>query len=133
MAKEIYISLPVADLARSERFYQAIGFTKIDEFSHGDGTVLRFTDDFSIMLLRRDFYRTFIGQRTIPDPQQASLAIIALFVDSNQEVDDLLSKAVANGATLMPKLAIDGTQGMHVVDFTDPDGHILELAHMEYN
>lgn len=131
MAKQVYISIPVADLARSERFYKAIGFTKIDEFSHSDGSVMRFTDDFYIMLLLRDFYHTFIGRRTIPDAQEASLAIIALFVDSNEEVDDLVSKAVANGATLMPKLAIDGTQGMHVIDFADPDGHILELAHME--
>lgn len=131
MAKEVYISLPVADLVRSERFYRAIGFTKVDDYSHDDGTVMRFADDFYIMLLRRDFYRTFIGQRTIPDAHEASLAMIALFVDSNEELDDLVSKAVANGATLMPKLAIDGTQGMHVIDFTDPDGHILELAHME--
>ncbi len=67
MKKQIFVNLPVADLAHSERFYRAIGFSKVEEFSTDEGVAMAWSDDIWVMLLRHDFYQKFTAGRTIPD------------------------------------------------------------------
>lgn len=129
--KQIFVNLPVADLAHSERFYQAIGFSKVEEFSTDEGVAMAWSDEIWVMLLRHDFYQKFTAGRSIPDAKVTAQVLLALSLDSREAVDEMASKAIANGGTLLPKVIIEGAEGMYTEDFSDPDGHIWELVYME--
>jgi hypothetical protein len=129
--KTIFVNLPVSDLARSVRFYEAIGFTKNEDFSNDQGVAMLWSDEIWVMLLTYPFYRKFIAGRSIPDAKDSAQVLLALSLNSKQAVDNMASLAVANGATLLPEVVIEGADGMYGADFTDPDGHIWELVYME--
>lgn len=129
--KQIFVNLPVADLARSERFYRAIGFSKVEEFSNDEGIAMAWLDQIWVMLLRHDFYQKFTAGRSIPDAHGSAQVLLALGIGSREEVDAIAAKAVANGGKLLPKVVIEGAENMYGKEFSDPDGHIWELVYME--
>jgi predicted lactoylglutathione lyase len=52
---QIYINLPVADLAAATAFYEAIGFTKNEQFSDSNGSGMMYDDNLTVMLLTHEF------------------------------------------------------------------------------
>ena len=58
MSRMIFINLPVKNLERSRRFYEAIGTRQEPRFSNEQGTIMHFSDQIAVMLLTHDFYRT---------------------------------------------------------------------------
>ena len=101
MAKMIFVSLPVRDVARSTAFYEAIGLAGNAKFSDHTTSCLVFSDTIQIMLMTSDKYRHFTS-KTIADPKTMSLALLCLFVDSREEVDEMIGKAKAAGGKLDP-------------------------------
>ncbi len=91
MAKTIFISLPVNDVDRSTAFYQAIGLTGNAQFSDHATSCLVFSDTIQVMLMTSDKYRHFT-RKEIADPKTTSLALLCLFVDSRQAVDDMIGR-----------------------------------------
>jgi len=47
----LFINLPVADMERSKRFYEAIGARNEPKFSNGHGSIMLFSDQIAVMLL----------------------------------------------------------------------------------
>uniref|UniRef100_UPI0035CC3A0F VOC family protein n=1 Tax=uncultured Sphingomonas sp. TaxID=158754 RepID=UPI0035CC3A0F len=119
-SRKIFINLPVADVAASTAFYEAIGFTKNPQFSNDKGACLVWSDDIYIMLAARDFFSTFTP-KPIADTHATSAALFALSFDSRADVDAITVAAVAAG----------GTEGhdpedlgfMYSRAFWDLDGH----------
>lgn len=79
------------------------------------------------MLLREDFFRTFTDKQ-ICDTRSHVEVLTALSVDSREEVDELVAKAVAAGGST-PRPATD-YGFMYSRTFEDLDGHTWELVHM---
>ena len=131
MKKTIFVNLPVSDMARSESFYKALGFTKQEDFSNELGIGMAWSDEIWVMLLRHDFYQKFTAGRSIPDAHVSAQVLLALGIGSREEVDAIAAKAVANGGKLLPKVVIEGAENMYGKEFSDPDGHIWELVTME--
>jgi predicted lactoylglutathione lyase len=129
MAKMIFINLPVSDLARSTAFYEAIGAVKNPQFSDPTVSCIKFSDAIQAMLMTHDKYR-FFTSKEIADPRTTSLALLCLFVDSRQEVDDVIGKAKAAGGTLDPS-PIDDYDFMYGRSFEDPDGHMWGVSWMD--
>ncbi len=129
MAKMIFVSLPVSDVARSTAFYQAIGLTRNAQFSDGTTSCLVFSDTIQVMLMTPDKYRHFTSKE-IADPKTMSLALLCLFVDSRQAVDDMIGKAKAAGGDLDPS-PIDDVDFMYGRSFEDPDGHMWGVSWMD--
>ena len=129
MAKMIFINLPVSDLARSTAFYQAIGFTRNAQFSDHTTSCLVFSDTIHVMLMTHDKYRYFTSKE-IADPKTMSLALLCLFVDSRQAVDDMIGKAKAAGGNLDPS-PVDDFDFMYGRSFEDPDGHMWGVSWMD--
>lgn len=128
MAKMIFVNLPVADVARSTAFYEALGFTKDPRFSNEQASALSWSDGIHFMVLDKALYATFTPKQ-IADATKVSQVLIALSLDSRAEVDALCEKAYAAGGG-EPHGPED--QGfMYSRAFEDLDGHGFGPFHMD--
>jgi len=96
MAK-LYINLPVSDLPRATAFYEAIGFTKNQDFSNEDASAMVWDDTLSVMLLTPGFCANFLGKKTISDAHTTTEVLNALEFDSREAVDTFFEKAIQAG------------------------------------
>lgn len=121
MTKMIFVNLPVADLAKSVAFYEALGFTKNLMFSDETAACVVWSETIHVMLLTHDKWKSFTD-RPIP-PVTSSEVSLALNFDSREEVDALLEAAAAHGgvADINP---VQDLGFMYGRDLVDPDGHV---------
>jgi hypothetical protein len=130
MAKMIFVSLPVSDVARSTAFYQAIGAVKNEAFSDDrTASCIAFSDTINAMLMTPDKYRHFTSKK-IADARTTSQVLLCLFVDSRQAVDDMIGKARAAGGNLDPS-PVEDFDFMYGRSFEDPDGHMWGVSWMD--
>lgn len=129
MPKLIFVNLPVADLARADAFYQAVGATKNPQFSDQTASCMVLSETIHVMLLTHDKFRTFTP-KAIADPRAATEVLIALSADTKAEVDELVAKAVAAGGKADPG-PVQDHGFMYGRSFEDPDGHIWEMFWMD--
>ena len=120
MPKMIFVNLPVADVAQSTAFYEAIGFEKNAQFSGDHASSLMWSDTITIMLLDRAFYAT-LTPKPIIDAHATSGVLIALSFDSRAAVDAIAEAAVAAGGREAHGPEDQGF--MYSRAFEDPDGH----------
>jgi predicted lactoylglutathione lyase len=80
------------------------------------------------MLLVEPFFQGFT-QKPISDAHQSTEVILALSVDSRAEVEDVIAKAVAAGATIPNAPQDHGFMFQH--GFADLDGHQWEVFWMD--
>jgi predicted lactoylglutathione lyase len=133
--KMIFLNLPVEDLARSKRFYEAIGWSINKDFTDENAACVIVEDNICLMLLSKDFYATFT-KRPIADTLAASGALYALAMESREAVDALTEAAVEAGGTEEvneQKRAQEAEVGMHGRAFQDLDGHQWEPFFMDYS
>jgi predicted lactoylglutathione lyase len=123
MSRKIFVNLPVEDLERSKRFYEAIGARNEPKFTNEAAAMMVLSDTIHIMLLTKPFYSTFTT-RPIADAHQTSQVLLCISCDSPAEVDEITNAAGAAGGKIDVSQE-DQTQGgpMYGRDFEDPDGH----------
>ncbi|MGL4965704.1 MAG: VOC family protein [Inquilinus sp.] len=129
MPKMIFVNLPVADLAASIRFYEAIGCHKNEQFSDHRAASMVWSDTITFQLLTQDYFQTF-APRPLAKPREAIGMLIALSRDSRAEVDAITEAAAAAGG----KADIRERQDLGFLygrSFEDPDGHVFEPMWMD--
>ena len=131
MAREpmIFVNLPVADLAASRRFLEAIGATNEPKFTDETAAMMRFSDAINVMLLTRDKFAGFTPRETA-DAHAVSEVLIALSRRSREAVDATIAAAVAAGGSADPGPKQDYGV-MYGRSVADPDGHIWEFVWMD--
>lgn len=119
------ITLGVADLARAERFYTALGWDRSPASVDGVVTFLIGTGRMVLSLYGRDALAHDSGVAAAGDGRSVALAVN---VASPAQVRRLAERAVAAGGrvTAAPAQADWGGTTAYV---TDPDGHLWEVAH----
>jgi predicted lactoylglutathione lyase len=130
MERMIFVNLPVTDLERSRRFYEAVGATNEPKFSNEQAAMMRFSDSIAVMLLTHDFYSTFTA-KPVADAHSSSAALLCLSAGSTGAVDEMVDAAAASGgkADPGPKQEMGGM--MYGRSFEDPDGHHWEVMWMD--
>ena len=128
MAKMIFLNLPVTDLPRSMKFYEAVGFTNNPQFTNEQAAAMMWSDEIVVMLLTHDFWKTFTS-KTIPNAHETAQVLLCLGHDSQDSVEAIVSKAVAAGGKADPTPKQD-LGFMYGRSFEDPDGHIWENVYM---
>ena len=98
MPRNLYVTLPVKDLDRSVGFFAALGFSFDPAFASENGAALVINDNTSVMLAKEAFFST-LTKVPIADARKATEALFALSLGSRAEVDELVRKAVAAGAS----------------------------------
>jgi len=125
-ARICLVTLAVDDLDRSAGFYEALGWTRT---SAGNDTVVFMQGERMVLSLfgRKDLAAD-VGSATkggvAPFPNFA----LAINMTSEKDVDRLFDKAVVAGAAPVkpPEPTFWGGYSCY---FSDPDGHLWELAH----
>jgi len=130
MSRMIFVNLPVEDLARSKRFYEAIGARNEPKFSNAAAAMMVLSDTISVMLLSRPFFSTFTD-KPIADAHSSSQVLLCVSCDSASEVDRLVEAAAANGGKADPGPKQDMGGMMYGRSFEDPDGHHWEPMWMD--
>ena len=129
MSRMIFVNLPVADLAKSRRFLEALGATNEPKFSDETAAMMRFPEAINVMLLTRDKFATFTP-REVADAGKTSEVLIARLADSREAVDRTIDAAVRAGGTAGPGPKQD-YGAMYGRSVADPDGHIWEFVWMD--
>ena len=130
MARMIFVNLPVDDLDRSVRFYEAIGGRKEPKFSNEAAAMIVLSEAINVMLLTKPFYSTFTG-KPIADAHATSQVILALSADSPADVDRMVEAAAGSGGKADPGPKQDMGGMMYGRSFEDPDGHHWEPMWMD--
>lgn len=129
MSRQIFVNLPVRDLAKSIAFYQAIGADQNLQFSDDTAACMVISDTLFVMLLTHAKWATFT-RKPIVDAHRDSEVMLALSSESRAEVDKLTEAAGAAGgkADINPKQDLGFMYGR---SFEDVDGHIWEVFCMD--
>lgn len=130
MSKQIYINLPVKDLAEATAFYEALGFVKQPDFSDEKASGMKWSDDIFVMLLTHDFYSKFIKDKTIADASSTSGVLIALSLDSKEAVQQFADTAKQNGGDCYQVDMGVPADMMFGYEVQDPDGNHWEPVWM---
>jgi catechol 2,3-dioxygenase-like lactoylglutathione lyase family enzyme len=116
------VTLGVADLGRSLRFYEALGWRR-----HGDQAEVAFFQAGGIVIGL--WSRESLAEDARVPAGGAGFGGIALAYNTRakEDVDAVLAEAEAAGATIT-KPAEEAFWGGYTGYFADPDGHLWEVA-----
>jgi predicted lactoylglutathione lyase len=127
MVKATFINLAVADLPRAIEFFIVLGFTFDAQLTDDNAAALAIADKTYVMLHATESLGKFTGKPLV-DPHTATEVLVTLQMERREEVDELLSRALAAGAVEQrPPLDQGFTRSRA---FEDLDGHIWELFWM---
>lgn len=129
MPKLIFINLPVADLGRADRFYQAIGAVRNERFCDATASCMVFSETIHAMLLTHDKFRQFTP-RPILDARTGSQVLVTVSAESRAEVDAVVEKAAEAGGAADPS-PVEDYGFMYGRSFEDPDGHLWGVMWMD--
>ncbi len=119
------ITLGVTDLERSMRFYEAMGWERSTDSMEGEIAFLRGGYNVLALYGREALSQDAAGLRLADPPASITLATN---VGAPELVQGLLDQAERAGATIVKpaqQAEWGGTSGY----FSDPDGHLWEVAH----
>lgn len=129
MSRMIFINLPVADVARSTAFYEAVGATRNPQFSNDTTSAMVFSETIVVMLLSHDRFTDFTT-RTIADAKQTAQVLLCLSEESREAVDAVVERAKKAGGVPDPTPTQDHGF-MYGRSWEDLDGHIWEVMWMD--
>lgn len=128
MTPMLFVNLPVADVARSRRFFTALGFGFDEIFCDAGSACMLVNDSAMVILMQR---RRFAGYAagTVADPTGGREALLAISADSRIDADRLADTALACGGSELR--AAEDLGFMYCRSFCDPDGHAWEIVWMD--
>lgn len=131
MTKELWINLPVKDVARSREFYKQIGFKLNPNHPENDqmAAFLVGEKEIGLMLFSEAQFKEF-SAHNIPDPKNGTSTLFSIDAESPEEVDELAEKIrKASGEIFGEPGEKDGW--MYGCGFIDPDGHRWSILYMD--
>jgi len=131
MSKQVFINLPVGNLAASTTFYEALGFTKNETYSDVNASCMVWSDEIMVMLLTYDFYQQFIANKTIIDARNQSGVLLSLTMDSREDVQRFADTAKQLGGDYDTVAINEGSDQMFSYEVEDLDGHVWEPVWMD--
>jgi uncharacterized protein len=126
--RKLFVNIPVRDLQRSIDFFETLGFTFNTQFTDATGTCMLVGEDAYFMLLTTERFKDF-SKRPIGDAQKETNALFAISVDSREDVDALVKKAINAGGSHAADPQDHGF--MYARSFYDLDGHHWEVFWMD--
>lgn len=127
MHQQIYVNLPIREMARSRAFFESLGYAFNPQFSNEQGACLVLGDNLFVMLLVEPFFQGFTP-KAVADAAKTTEVLVCVSCASREEVDALVAKAVAAGGRTYSEPKDHGFMYQHA--YEDLDGHLWELVAM---
>lgn len=122
--KSIFVNLPVKDLVKTRKFWTQLGFSFNEDFSDENALCLVLNEgSINSMLISHEMFSTFTN-RPIAEATSTQV-LIAIEVDTKEQVDAIVNLAINNGATRYRQSTDHGW--MYYDSFADLDGHQWEI------
>ena len=130
MRTDIWLNLPVSDLARSVAFYETLGFTRSQGLGNSETSACFMVGEkkMVLMLFARHVFAGFVGGN-VADPNEGSAVLISLGASSRDEVDDIAQRAEDAGGHVFGKPSPAGER-MYGCGLCDPDDHRWNVLFM---
>ena len=126
--RQLFVNLPVRDLARSKAFFARLGFDFDPRFTDARAACLVVSDTAAVMLLEERFFRSFTRREPCETTRHTE-ALVAVSCESRAAVDRVAGAALAAGAT--PAMEPVDRGFLYGRSFQDLDGHQWEVVWME--
>ena len=94
---QIYVNLPVKDVQKTKEFWTNLGFATNEEMSNDKSVCVVMNENIYVMFLTEESFQTF-SERPLPNGDTTQV-LVAISLDTREEVDQVVNAAVANGAT----------------------------------
>ena len=126
--RDLFVTLPVSDVARSKAFYASLGFRFDPAFDGETAACMLIGEQATVMLGTREQFAE-LSVRPAGDPTTHALALFAFGVGSREEVDSVAEAALAGGGTEAHGAEDHGF--MYARAFFDQDGHGWQVMWMD--
>lgn len=132
MTKQIWLNLPVKNVAKAKDFFWKIGFSFNEQHDTPSSTCMVIGEgNFVVMLFEELLFKSF-SQNELTDTQSGSEILISIDAESKEEVDALAEKVKEAGGTVFSPPA--ESQGwMYGFGFADLDGHRWNVLYMDFS
>ncbi|OOV20057.1 VOC family protein [Flavobacterium sp. LM4] len=132
MTKQIWLNLPVKNVAKAKEFFWKIGFSFNEQHETPTSTCMVVGEGhFVVMLFEESIFESF-SQNSITDTNAGSEILISIDAESREEVDELAQKVQDAGGTVFGAPA--ESQGwMYGCGFSDLDGHRWNVLFMDFS
>jgi len=132
MTKQIWLNLPVKDVAASKAFFSKIGFPFNEKHDTPSSTCMLVGEgNFVIMLFEESLFSSF-SQNSLTDTKSSSEILISIDAESVTELNELAQKVKEAGGNVFSAPA--ESQGwMYGFGFGDLDGHRWNVLFMDFS
>ena len=127
-SREIFVNLPVRDLAKSKEFYGRLGFTFNPQFTDDNAACMIVSEEAYVMLLTEPFFQRFTS-KAICNTATHTEGLLAVSCASRADVDAMVTTALAAGGSHVLDPQDHGF--MYAWSFYDLDGHHWEPLWMD--
>lgn len=133
MVKELWLNLPVNNVAKSKQFFTALGFDFNTNYGESvdSACLIVGSKKTPVMLFSENMFEK-INQLPLTDLSKTSSALYSFDVESREEIDELAVNVEKAGGTLFGKPA-ENQGWMYGCAFTDLDGHRWNALYMDYS
>jgi predicted lactoylglutathione lyase len=132
MTKQIWLNLPVKDVAKAKDFFWKIGFSFNEQHDTPSSTCMVVGEGHFVVMLFEEMLFSSFSQNGITDTKSSSEVLISIDAESREEVDELAKKAAeAGGIVFSPPAESQGW--MYGCGFADLDGHRWNVLYMDFS
>lgn len=126
--QELWLNLPVKDLAKTKAFFTALGFEALRDAPEMVGFKI---GGVPVMMVIGTEFKKY-AENLIADPSKGSEVLISIDAPNKNYVDDMAEKVKSAGGKVFFKPAeIQGW--MYNMGFADLDGHRWNILYMEHD
>ncbi|RFP11972.1 MULTISPECIES: VOC family protein [unclassified Duganella] len=128
MATNIFVNLPVRDLAASVRFFTHLGYSFNQHYTDDSATCMIVAENIFVMLLVEERFKGFTP-KPICDARTSTEVLLCLQVESREQVTSMVNKAIEAGGSAYKEPQDHGFMYGH--GYQDLDGHLWEIIYMD--
>ncbi|MBX3101262.1 MAG: VOC family protein [Bacteroidetes bacterium] len=130
MTKQLWLNLPVKDLAAAKDFYTKLGFTFDSRRESPQSASMRVGNPGTIvMLFTEEAFQQVAGQAAA-DTRAGTEVLISIDAESREEVDNL-ARIAAEGGGVVFGAPTEIMGWMYACGFTDLEGHRWNVLFMD--
>ncbi|HEY8023666.1 MAG TPA: VOC family protein [Burkholderiaceae bacterium] len=131
MSQDVWLNLPVKNVARSAAFFTAIGFTPNPGPGNSEHSASFLIGEKKIvlMLFAQEVFSGFTSH-AVSDTSKGTEVLFSLGVDSREQVDDIAVRVKAAGGAVFGEPR-QSNGFMYGCGFSDPDGHRWNVLFMD--